>query len=109
MTNATKTSKARTTSRRDWDRLPTVVYTDPIFFHKTQVRLGSRFRCFGRRNPNATWVAYGFWTHVKRGKAYVTAPQTLSDLVRLRCEETGETLEITFGSLSYSAIWRLES
>jgi hypothetical protein len=95
--------------RPDWRRLPVVVHNDPIFFHKSQVRIGSRLRCFGRSRPATTWVAQRIWTFNRRGRSYVTAVQTLRDVVELRCEETGERLDLRFGSISYSAIWRLES
>jgi len=100
--------------RRDWRDLPVVLQTDPIFFHKSQLAVGTRLRCFGRRDPNTTWVVEEVWT-IKRNRhgggevrVRVTVPQTLRDRLVLRREYGSTSHELSFGSASYSAIWRIE-
>lgn len=105
----TRSTNSKDQARCGWRRLPVVIQNDLVFFHKTQLKLGSRIRCFGRRDSGTTWIIQRIWTFNTRGRSHVTVPQKLDDVLELRCEETGEYRDLRFGSMSYSAIWRLES
>jgi hypothetical protein len=96
-----------------FDKIPVAVFSDPIFFHKSNVKLGTRFRNYGRLTSGTTWVVQAIWTttHGPMGETrhYVASVRTLKDRVELRCEETGTVKLLHFGGMSYSAIWRLDT
>lgn len=103
---------AKSTARpRDLSQIPIAVYTDPIFFHKSQVKTGTRFYHLGRLNPQTTWIVDTIWSlrHERYGwvKSRVADVRKLDDIMELRCEQTGERRQIRFGYASYSAIWRV--
>jgi hypothetical protein len=95
-------------------RLPRQVATDvldPIFFHKSVVKVGTRFTYHGRLFPGTTWIVYRIWhialsngERVRTNPAWVVA---LKDRIEMRCEETGEIRSLSFDYISYSAIWRV--
>jgi hypothetical protein len=95
-----------------WDKIPVAVYSDPVFFHKSNVKVGTTFRNVGRLSPNTTWVVQAIWTMTRTSlgitRHYVADVRTLQDRIELRCEENGETKNLAFGGMSYSAIWRVE-
>jgi hypothetical protein len=100
-----------TTQKHDLNKIPVRVFTDAVFFHKSQVKTGSRFICFGRTNFHTTWVVNSI-THIFSEKRRMFQTKTafvyaLKDIVELRCEETGEFKKLRFSYLSYSAIYRL--
>lgn len=99
-------------AKNSWQTAPIVVYSDPIFFHKSQIKVGSHFLHFGRRMPRTNWIVQRIWTFQKekygRVRSYVTDVRTLNDILEMRCEETGEIRSVRFGYISYSAIWRLQ-
>src|SRR5215203_2411919 len=102
----------RATSKSDWKTIPVAVYSDPIFFHKSRVKVGTRFRNYGRLTSDTTWVVQAIWT-MSRGpmgvtRHYVASVRTLKDRLELRCEETGDVKLLAFDGMSYSAIWRLD-
>jgi hypothetical protein len=101
-----------TSTKPSWDRIPIAVFSDPIFFHKSNVKVGSRFRNYGRLTSDTNWVVQAIWTlsHSNFGvtRHYVASVRTLKDRLELRCEETGEVKNLTFSGMSYSAIWRLD-
>lgn len=103
---------AKTSAIKEWDKIPVAVYSDPIFFHKSNVKVGTRFRNVGRLTPNTTWVVQAIWTTSKgpmgNTRHYVASVRTLQDRVEMRCEENGDVKLLIFGGISYSAIWRLE-
>jgi len=103
---------AQTSKAESWRDAPIVVYTDAIFFHKSQIRVGSRFLHLGRRAPRTTWIVQRVWTFTSekygRVRQYVANVRTLNDILELRCEETGEERTIRFQYCSYSSIWRLQ-
>lgn len=83
---------------------------DDIFFHKTQIKIGTRLRYMGRLAPNTTWVVTSIRTRdSKTGRLRPSdSVQKLSDDVYLRREDNRRDLrQGTFQYLSYSAIWRL--
>lgn len=95
--------------QRDVDKIPTQVFTDLIFFHKSQLRLGMTLHYMGRTAPNSFWLINRIWrvSH-KRGvevKSIAASVGTLNDILELKCG--GETKYVRFGYLSYSAIWRI--
>lgn len=92
---------------------PTVIYNDPIFFHKSQVRLGVQIEYFGRRDPGARWRVIEISSHeYVKGNVYkeVTVEEVkyLTDRVTIaRVGKPGLTRNVSFANISYSAIWRL--
>lgn len=86
---------------------------DSIFFSKADLRVGASLRYYGR---NATRGRLYFVERIRtieriNGLLTVSSVQTpvhLVDLITLREATTGRIRELTFGYLSYSAIWRLE-
>jgi len=89
------------------------VILDDIFFHKTQVDFGTRLHYYGRMNPMSTWEVVGIESYflgnevgdVKLKK--VNQIRYLSDMIKIKNIETGETRKLPFIYMSYSAIWRL--
>ena len=82
--------------------------SDPVFFRKHDLRVGTSLRYYGRTDPGGLWFVTGIWTPDRRGPRQETFPQTLDDLVRLKNHESGEVRFMRFSYLEYSAIWRLE-
>lgn len=83
---------------------------DNIFFHKTQIKIGTRLWHMGRLAPNTVWVVTSIRTwDAKTGRLRPSdSVQKLSDDVYLRREDNRHDLrQGTFHYLSYSAIWRL--
>lgn len=87
---------------------------DPIFFHKSQVKLGMRLVYFGRRNHGELWEVIEIKTYrqAKTGSGrWITRQaeeiEKISDDVVVRRLNGNETKQLTFATLSYSAIWRL--
>jgi len=101
-----------TSTKTSWDKIPIAVFTDPIFFHKSNIRLGTRFRNYGRLTSGTTWVVQAIWTlsHSSFGvsRHMITNVRTLKDRLEMHCEETGEIKTLAFDYMSYSAIWRLD-
>lgn len=99
-------------NRQSYRDLPIAIQIDPIFFHKSQLAVGAKFRHLGRRRPGTTWILQRIWTikNEKYGpvRMHVASVQKLKDILELRCEEDGEVRTALFGYLSYSAIWRLK-
>lgn len=92
--------------------IPTAVFSNPIFFSKYNVTVGTRLRHYGRRAHGTTWVVNdittitpGKYGRVQHQIAFV---RTLEDILNCRCEETGEWRQLRFVYVSYSAIWRLD-
>lgn len=108
---------------RDWQELPRApyngehdkpeTYRDGIFFNKADVKVGTKFTHYGRRNSPTTWIVHSIWTITGSGrdrvKSRVFNVRTLADFLEIRCEETGEYRTINFTYVCYSAIWRMES
>jgi hypothetical protein len=105
----------------NWRTLPRAVYngehdkektySDGVFFNKDEVKTGTRFIHYGRRDRPTHWVVNGIWTITGRGsdrvKARIYTVRTLSDRLEIRCEETGEFRTMSFEYLVYSALWRV--
>lgn len=93
---------------------------DPVFFHKSRVKVGTRFRYFGRMDPGTVWEVATIHSYTKSRSAKrrgeynrrsVQQVHHLHDDVTLKCVTAGREgvplRATTFSSLSYSAIWRL--
>jgi hypothetical protein len=85
---------------------------DDIFFHREQVKVGVQLQNFGRIDHATVWEVIQVKTYeIGRTGRAKAAPagqvQKLSDDVVLRRVGANETRQVTFASLSYSAIWRL--
>lgn len=102
---------ARRETTADWRTAPIGIYSDPIFFSKYAVKVGSKFTYFGRRAHGERYVCEEIWTRKlgPRGWSnhYVTHVQKLDDVVVLRSDR-GEKIERKFNYLSYSSIYRLD-
>lgn len=89
-----------------------ITYDDAVFFHKSQISIGTRLKCYGRRDPNSIWRVARISTYVKQpsGKFGLRPTQTvihLDDQLSLERQGTHDKRQATFSALSYSAIWRL--
>ena len=87
---------------------------DDVFFHKGQVEVGAIFLNMGRLTPRSHWEVREIITHDPSAAAasgyrrrHVKQVERLGDDVKLVCRETGDKRTVQFGSMSYSAIWRL--
>jgi hypothetical protein len=86
-------------------KLPPI--NDDVFFHKGQLRVGSMLRNVGRLERGTTWEVIRIATHrPARISVSVRQPEKLNDTIYLRGPGNQRRV-ITFGSLSYSALWRL--
>jgi hypothetical protein len=85
---------------------------DVIFFHKDQLELGTTLVNFGRLSHGSLWTVFDIKTYrtTASGRTLsrsVYAIQKLSDDVVLVQVGSGEVRQISFATLSYSAIWRI--
>jgi hypothetical protein len=85
---------------------------DSVFFHKSQVHVGSKLLNLGRLTPRTIWEVTAIRTFIRTSSGgyrahRVQTPNHLSDIVVLKCLDVRMMRECTFGNLSYSAIWRL--
>lgn len=79
---------------------------DPIFFRKVDIFPGQKLRYMGRSAPNTVWTVKSIQTDAgKKGYKYVDVVNKLADYVVL--SNGVEVKQMTFGYMSYSAIWRL--
>ena len=84
--------------------------TDPVFFHKHQLRVGTALRYYGRTAAGSLWFVTGIFTtnqgrHVPRQETF---PQTLTDLIRIKNHDTQQVRFMSFQYLSYSSLYRIE-
>jgi hypothetical protein len=89
-----------------------ITFTDPIFFHKSQIKIDTRLRYYGRMAPNTEWRVVKIVTFSQRKGAavrrkHIDHVEHLSDDITLLKTGTNEVRVITFSYMSYSAIWRL--
>lgn len=88
---------------------------DDILFHKRQIAKGVQLENFGRKNHGSVWTVRQIITFVYRTTTNSWRPKPsetvvhLSDELVLVKEGSNETRQVTFGSLSYSAVWRLKA
>jgi hypothetical protein len=101
---------------------------DPVFFRKEQLTIGTKLVYLGRTDPNSVWeVAKIHQNYSARNIFYekvirhrnIKTPETFLSLIFLRrisnspqtklkgYRKMGHRLELNFGYLSYSAIWRI--
>lgn len=86
---------------------------DDIFFHRSQLKVGTVLVNVGRLYHGTTWKVVGVCTYKKSGNYFNTKPvqvaEHMSDKVTIVLESGQDTVRrtLTFASLSYSAIWRL--
>lgn len=89
---------------------------DPVFFPKEALRIGTTLVNYGRRDPGSKWEVIDIRTYVRTSADYYQLQRTkevlhLSDIITLKRIPSDPAFvsrrEPTFGSLSYSAIWRL--
>jgi len=86
--------------------------SDPVFFHRSQIKVGVTIVDYGRVNHGARWTVIEILTfHVLENgrlrRVRVDAVERMTDHVVLRRVGGSEIKERAFGSLSYSAIWRI--
>lgn len=88
---------------------------DKVFFSVDDIHVGTMMRYMGRTAPNSLWRVTRIQTfRVKSGRVYdkkdVGTVKHLHDQVYMVCTTgsyRGETISVSFGYASYSAIWRL--
>jgi hypothetical protein len=89
---------------------------DKVFFSKNDIHRGTKLRNYGRRDPGSIWT-------VTRIEHYVRTPsggyrlvvrdevEALADIIHMRRDLDDPAMQRTrtpsFGSLAYSAIWRI--
>lgn len=81
--------------------------TDPVFFHKSQLKSGTRLINFGRLYHGEVYEVIGIRTWQATKLKRVDSVQRLSDEISLYQVDTHATRVLTFSTLSYSAIWRI--
>lgn len=86
--------------------------TDEVFFHKSQIRVGTRLINYGRTRHGTEWTVIEVKTFKvgRTGRAYASKTggvAKLTDEVVVRRKGANETRQISFAAMSYSAIWRL--
>ena len=85
---------------------------DDVFFHRSQLKVGTVLENFGRISHATLWTVIQVKTY-KIGRTGLARPVAtgevtrLSDDLVLRRNDSNETRQLSFGTLSYSAIWRL--
>ena len=86
---------------------------DKVFFHKDQIAVGTKLVNFGRLYHGEIWEVIEIRSYRKAPRSgrmltlQIDATSKLSDDVLIRSAERNTTRQVTFGTLSYSAIWRL--
>jgi len=86
---------------------------DSVFFHKSQVVVGTKLVNFGRMYHGEIWEVVEIRSYRKAQKTgrmltlNIEETSKLNDDVLIRSNERNITRQVTFGTLSYSAIWRL--
>lgn len=102
---------AQSTKSTDWRDAPIAVYTDPIFFAKYNIHVGTRLIYYGRTASGKRLTVEAIWTFKSsphgRLRSYVTSVQKLDDILELRGDD-GTHWERTFSYCSYSSLYRLE-
>jgi hypothetical protein len=89
------------------------IIEDDIFFHKSQLHYGTRLIYYGRLDPMSIWeivdIKSYFLGKVVGQYSLKKVPEIrhLNDILYFRKINTNETKKMSFGYLSYSAIWRL--
>lgn len=89
---------------------------DNTFFPITAIRVGVKLKNYGKRDPGAIWEVTAIHTYKRRPSGSfdllrVSEVQHLSDLISIK-RVVHDTAMVnqrrpTFGSIAYSAIWRL--
>src|ERR1700733_294472 len=101
----------RRLSRIEKDTAPIDIFVDPVFFHKSQIKFGTKLCYFGRLAPNSEWEVIKIVTFYKRKgiirRRSIDHIEHLADDITLLRHGTNDIREITFAYASYSAIWRL--
>jgi hypothetical protein len=89
---------------------------DATFFHKTQIKLGVRLLNFGRISHGEIWEVVEIKTYrmTANGSGRVLSRKTetvmkFTDDIIVRRVDGNETRQVSFATLSYSAIWRIAS
>jgi hypothetical protein len=90
---------------------------DPIFFRKQDLKKGTLLTNYGRRDPRSTWRVTEFKSLTLLPTGLYRFDKTtevvhLRDIVVLvrqpHSDAVANRRESSFGSLSYSAIWRIK-
>lgn len=85
---------------------------DEVFFHKSQIAVGVRLINFGRKAHGEMWevVEIKSYRMSRTGRVMgrkVDQVIKLSDDVTVRAIGRNEIRQLSFSTLSYSAIWRV--
>ena len=86
---------------------------DKVFMHRSQISRGVRIVDFGRRNHGEEYEVIDIKTHIERpGGNVVTrsvgSVNKLTDDIIMRRVGRNSIKTVSFGRLSYSAVWRLK-
>jgi len=95
------------------EQLKKPIVLDDIFFHKTQLHVGTRLSYYGRNDSMSSWDIIEIKSHFLGNTVgqyrirKVEEVRHLSDIVEVRNIHTGQRRKMSFSYMSYSAIWRL--
>jgi len=83
---------------------------DPVFFHKSQIRIGTKLQYFGRIDHGEVWEVTEIKTYrfAKTGRVItrkVEVVEKLSDDIVLM--RGNNWRQVSFAYLSYAAVWRI--
>jgi len=89
---------------------------DKVFFPNESIRVGVKLRNYGKTDPGSIWRVTHIETYVRLPSGLYRLDRTpeiirLNDIVHIQRESTDPAMvnkrNPSFGSLKYSAIWRL--
>lgn len=86
---------------------------DNIFFHRSQVTVGTRIVNFGRVYHGEVWTVIEIRDYYKSARSGEMRTRRVNEVIKLtddlvlRSDDRNITRQVSFGTLSYSAIWRL--
>lgn len=87
--------------------------TDPIFFHRSQLKIGTRILNFGRLTHGQLWEVIEIYTWKPDGSGnLIRTParevtRLTDDIILQTIRQPRQIRQTTFSTMSYSAIWRL--
>jgi hypothetical protein len=85
---------------------------DDVFLHRSQIYVGAELMYYGRTDHGSIWRVTGIRTTSKHvmGTQPVQVVQRMKDDVELtRIGNLADVKQVTFGYMSYSAIWRMNT
>lgn len=84
--------------------------TNPCFFNKADIRVGSTLKHFGVLASGTVWRVENIKTFQAAGRPMkkVQVVEKVTDDITMYCIQTGDRRTMSFNYLRYSAIWWLQ-